>query len=171
MTGEPAGVVSDNGLDAFLNGLDTPMFIVTAVHRGTGVRGGCLVGFASQCSIAPDRFVVWLSQHNHTYGIALQSTTLAVHGLAEDQRDLADLFGTRTGDDIDKFARCSWRPGPGGVPILNDCPRWFVGDVLETAVWGNHTGFLLVPRESAGAADVSPLMFSAVCDLTAAHPA
>jgi flavin reductase (DIM6/NTAB) family NADH-FMN oxidoreductase RutF len=158
-------------LDPFLDGLDTPMFVVTAVHRDTGARAGCLVGFASQCSLEPDRFVVWLSQHNHTYRVALHAEALAVHGLADGQRDLAALFGTRTGDEVDKFARCPWRPGPGGVPILPDCPRWFVGEVLDTAVWGNHTGFLLTPREATGAAGVAPLMFSAVRDLTAAHPA
>jgi flavin reductase (DIM6/NTAB) family NADH-FMN oxidoreductase RutF len=164
-------VVKSDGLDSFLHGLDTPMFIVTAVHRDTSARGGCLVGFASQCSIAPDRFVVWLSQHNHTYRIAQEATVLAVHGLAEGQRDLAELFGTRTGDEIDKFAQCSWRAGPGGVPILDDCRRWFVGDIQETAVWGNHTGFLLTPREAGDPTDVAPLMYSAVCDLTAGHPA
>jgi flavin reductase (DIM6/NTAB) family NADH-FMN oxidoreductase RutF len=164
-------VVSDNGLDPFLEGIDTPMFIVTAVHRESAARGGCLVGFASQCSIAPDRFVVWLSQHNHTYRIALQATVLAVHGLGEGQRHLAELFGTRTGDEVDKFAECTWRAGPDGVPIVTECPRWFVGDILDTAVWGNHTGFLLKPREAAGSSGVAPLMFSAVKDLTAAHPA
>jgi flavin reductase (DIM6/NTAB) family NADH-FMN oxidoreductase RutF len=141
------------------------------VHRDTAARGGCLVGFASQCSIGPDRFVVWLSQRNHTYGIAQHATILAVHGLGEGQRHLAELFGTQTGDEVDKFERCSWRAGPGGVPIVNECPRWFVGDILDTAGWGDHTGFLLAPGEAAGAADASPLMFSAVRDLTAAHPA
>jgi flavin reductase (DIM6/NTAB) family NADH-FMN oxidoreductase RutF len=164
-------VVNSDGLDPFLNGLDTPMFIVTAVRRDTAARGGCLVGFASQCSITPDRFVVWLSQHNHTYRIAQQASLLAVHGLAEGQRHLAELFGTRTGDEVDKFTQCSWRAGPGGVPVLTECPRWFVGEIQDTAVWGNHTGFLLTPRETGDPTGVSPLMFSAVRDLTAAHPA
>lgn len=164
-------MANDDGLDSFLNGLDTPMFIVTAVDRDTAARGGCLVGFASQCSIAPDRFVVWLSQHNHTYRIAQQASVLAVHGLAEGQRHLAELFGTRTGDEVDKFAQCSWHPGIDGVPILNECRRWFVGDIQDTAVWGNHTGFLLTPRETGRPTDAPPLMFSAVQDLTAAHPA
>jgi flavin reductase (DIM6/NTAB) family NADH-FMN oxidoreductase RutF len=163
-------VVSADGLDQFLLGLDTPMFIVTAAHRDTAARAGCLVGFASQCSIAPDRFVVWLSQRNYTYRIAQHARILAVHGLGAEQRHLAGLFGTQTGDEVDKFARCSWRAGPGGVPIVDECPRWFVGDILERAAWGDHTGFLLAPREVAGA-DGAPLMYSAVRDLTAGHPA
>jgi len=164
-------VVGADDLDQFTDGLDTPMFIVTAVHRDTAARAGCLVGFASQCSIHPYRFVVWLSQNNHTYRVAQHAAILAVHGLGADQRHLAELFGTETGDQVDKFERCSWRPGPGGVPIVDECPRWFVGDILDTTVWGDHTGFLLAPRDVAGADDPAPLMFSAVRDLTAGHPA
>src|SRR6476620_5293611 len=135
-------------LDPFTSGLDTPMYVVTAVHPRTGERSGCLVGFASQCSLDPDRFVVWISQNNHTYRVALAAERLAVHGLGHDQRGLAELFGTQTGDQVDKFSRCDWRPGPGGVPILAGCPRRFVGTILDRAVWGNHTGFLLEPVEA-----------------------
>lgn len=156
-------------LDSFLAGLDTPMYVVTTAHAGE--RAGCLVGFATQSSIEPDLFAVCLSQNNHTFRVALQAKLLAVHGLGADQRDLAALFGTTTGDDVDKFAQCAWRPGLDGVPVLPDCPRWFVGGILDRTPWGNHTAFLLEPVESSTASDVAPLMFSAVADLRAAHPA
>src|SRR3954466_3310942 len=158
-------------LDPFLGGMNTPMFVVTTVHPGSGERAGCLVGFASQCSIEPDRFAVWLSQRNHTYRVAVDATVRAVHGVAEGDRELAELFGTRTGDEVDKFARCSWHPGPSGVPVLDDVVRWFVGDILDRVVWGNHTGFLLAPVEATGEPDPPPLMFAAVKDLRAGHDA
>jgi flavin reductase (DIM6/NTAB) family NADH-FMN oxidoreductase RutF len=88
-------------LDPFLGGMNTPMFVVTTVHPDSGERAGCLVGFASQCSIEPDRFAVWLSQRNHTYRVAMEAKALAVHGLAEGDRELAELFGTQTGDEVD----------------------------------------------------------------------
>ncbi|SCL17523.1 NADH-FMN oxidoreductase RutF, flavin reductase (DIM6/NTAB) family [Micromonospora rhizosphaerae] len=159
------------GLDSFLTGLDSPMFIVTTVHPRSGERAGCLVGFASQCSIEPDRFVVWLSQNNHTYRVAMAAELLAVHGLADDQRELAELFGTRTGDEVDKFAQCTWQPDPSGVPIIGNCPRRFVGRILDRTAWGNHTGFLLEPMWAAGEPDPPPLMYSAVRHLRAGHPA
>ncbi|GII25796.1 flavin reductase family protein [Planosporangium mesophilum] len=168
---------SDRDLDPFLAGLDYPMFVVTAVHRDTGVRAGCLVGFATQSSLGPDRFLVCLSQNNFTYRVATYADVLAVHAPAATQRDLAALFGTRTGDEVDKFARCAWRPGPSGVPLLDDCPRRFVGEVLERVPLGNHTGFLLSPIEVTGDATADgkptgrPLMFSDVADLDAGHPA
>jgi flavin reductase (DIM6/NTAB) family NADH-FMN oxidoreductase RutF len=149
--------------------LDYSLFIVT-VAAGEE-RAGCLVGFASQCSIEPDRFAVFLSQNNHTYRVALHATMLGVHSLSEGDRELAELFGSRTGDEIDKFGRCAWRPGPGGVPVLDRCVRWFVGEILDRAAWGNHTGFLLAPVEAAGEPDPPPLMFSSVIDLRPGHEA
>lgn len=158
-------------LDLFLTGLDNPMFVVTTVHPESRERAGCLVGFATQCSIEPNRFVVWLSQHNHTYRVALHAEFLAVHSLSEDQRDLAELFGAQTGDEIDKFDRCAWRPDPSGVPIIDDCPRRFVGKILDRTQWGDHTGFLLEPVWAIGEPDPPPLMFSAVRNLKAGHRA
>ena len=43
---------------------------------------------------------------------------LAVHFLPDSADDLAELFGSQTGDTVDKFARCRWHPGPAGLPIL-----------------------------------------------------
>ncbi len=98
--------------------LDYPMFVVTA-RRGEE-RDGCLIGFATQCSIHPPRLLVCLSEKNRTLRIAQSSgNVLAVHVLFEDQQGLARLFGGETGDDVDKFARCHWHDGPDGLPILD----------------------------------------------------
>lgn len=163
--------MAGGNLDAFVGGLDLPMFVVTTVHPRSGERAGCLVGFSTQCAIDPDRFLACLSHSNHTYRTARDARLLAVHGLSSGQRDLAALFGTQTGDTVDKFDRCAWRPGPSGLPILADCPRWFVGEVIQLVPLGNHTGFLLSPVEAHGDPDPAPLMFSAVRDLDAGHPA
>ena len=123
--------------------LDYPMMVVTAAAEGE--RSGCLVGFATQCSIGPPRFAVWISRKNHTFGIADRAGVLAVHFLSTAERALAELFGGLTGDDVDKFSRCRWRDGPGGVPVLEDCRRWFAGEVVEQFPTEDHVGFLLAP--------------------------
>ena len=59
------------GRDAFeqvVGLLDYPMFVVTT--RAGADRAGCLVGFTSQVSINPSRFLVGLSKRNHTYRVA-----------------------------------------------------------------------------------------------------
>ncbi|WP_206328591.1 flavin reductase, partial [Streptomyces sp. Tu 4128] len=78
-------------MDVFLHRLDPDMCVVTAAAGGE--RAGCLVGFSSQCSIDPIRYVVWLSEVNRTYRVASSADVLAVHLLARDQRGTAELFG------------------------------------------------------------------------------
>ncbi|MDI2128299.1 flavin reductase family protein [Yinghuangia seranimata] len=163
--------------DEFTDALDYPVFVVTAVDTATGERAGCLVGFATQCSLEPARFLVCLSTANHTYRVARASPVLAVHALGVTQHGLARLFGERTGDTTDKFAQCRWEPGEAGVPLLSDCPQRFIGRVLHRVDnLGDHAGFVLAPAESAP--DVATdntvpglLMFSQVQDLTPGHPA
>ena len=62
-----------------------------------------------------------------------------------DAERLAELFGGETGDEVDKFGRCAWHEGPGGVPLLDDCPNRFVGRVLSRVDAGDHDAFLLEP--------------------------
>jgi flavin reductase (DIM6/NTAB) family NADH-FMN oxidoreductase RutF len=123
--------------------LEYPMFIVTA--RAGGEPLGCLVGFATQTSIDPPRFAVCLSHNNRTYRRGRDAELLGVHAVPEDAAELAELFGGETGDEVDKFERCAWHEGPGGVPILDDCRNWFVGRVLWRHDAGDHDAFLLEP--------------------------
>jgi flavin reductase (DIM6/NTAB) family NADH-FMN oxidoreductase RutF len=161
-----------SSIDRFVAGLDYPMFIVTA---GTGPepadRAGCLIGFATQCSIDPGRMLICLSKANHTYQLAKDAAQLAVHRLDPAQHELAELFGGSTGDEVDKFARCAWHPGPGGVPLLDDCPVWMVGTVVQRTDLGDHVGFVLDPVEVGGEADGRALSFRQVRDIEAGHPA
>jgi flavin reductase (DIM6/NTAB) family NADH-FMN oxidoreductase RutF len=121
--------------------LDYPMYVVTTAHDGQAA--GCLVGFATQASIDPPRYLVGLSNKNHTHRVALKAQRLVVHLLDAGSAELARLFGEQTGDDVDKFARCESRPGPDDVPVLDAAPAWFTGQVLDRFGMGDHTGFLI----------------------------
>ena len=123
--------------------LDYPMFIATVAAEGE--RAGCLIGFATQCSIDPPRFLAGISDKNRTFRVAESAAAMAIHLVPEDAAELAELFGGETGDELDKFERCSWRPGPDNVPLLDDCPNRFVGRILERVDFGDHTGLVLEP--------------------------
>ncbi|MGW8361623.1 flavin reductase family protein [Streptomyces wedmorensis] len=154
-------------LDAFTTLLDPPMYVVTAT-ADDGERAGCLIGFASQSSIHPVRFTVWLSRANRTYRVACRASYLTVHLLTTEHRETARLFGEETGDEIDKFARVDWEPGYAGSPVLADSAGWFTGTVEARFDGGDHVGFLLSPvaegrhDEAAGATgpgDAGPRLF------------
>ncbi len=137
--------------------LDYSLLIVTVAADGE--RAGCLVGFASQVSIRPPRFLVGLSVKNRTYRVARDAEVLVVHFVPERSVQLAELFGGETGDETDKFARCEWSPGPDGAPVLAELEDWFAGRVLERFPFGDHCGYLLEPIDGQAHRSGSPLTF------------
>jgi flavin reductase (DIM6/NTAB) family NADH-FMN oxidoreductase RutF len=121
--------------------LDSPVFVVTT--QADGHPSGCLVSFATQVGVRPPRFLVAIAKTNQAASVANRSGHLAVHVLPQGQHALAELFDGQ--DEIAKFARCSWRAGPQGMPILDDAAAWFVGRTRDRADFGDHLGYLLEP--------------------------
>jgi flavin reductase (DIM6/NTAB) family NADH-FMN oxidoreductase RutF len=164
MTG-PGSELADAFAD-LVAGTDTAMVVVTTVAGGE--RAGCLVGFHTQCSIEPPRYAVWLSKANHT----CRASTFAVHFLDRDQHDLAELFGGRSGDDVDKFGLCAWDEGPDGVPLLRDCTRRIVGRRVALLDEGSdHVCVVVEPARADGEGSRHPLRLSDVGDIDPGHEA
>jgi flavin reductase (DIM6/NTAB) family NADH-FMN oxidoreductase RutF len=138
-----APVSGEDAFQAIAGRLEYPIYVVTTVAGGE--RAGCLVGFATQCSIEPVRFLACISDKNRTVRVAERAAALAVHLAQEGAGEVLELFGGVTGDEADKFARCDWREGPGGLPILNACPSWFAGRIVDRVTLGDHVGHVLEP--------------------------
>ncbi len=149
--------------------LDYPLFIVTATDGER--REGCVIGFATQSSFDPPRFLACLSRENRTYRLGLVADALAVHLIPRARDDLAELFGGKTGDDVDKFERCAWHAGPRGLPILDGCPSWFAGTIQARLNLGDHVGFLLDPFKAQYEPGQEIVFFQAVKDaIEPGHP-
>jgi flavin reductase (DIM6/NTAB) family NADH-FMN oxidoreductase RutF len=136
--------------------LDYPLYVVTTAFQEQ--PAGCLIGFATQCSIHPPRFLACISKKNHTFLLAVRAPTLAVHIIDEKEKRIAELFGGETGDEIDKFSQVRWH-FVRGVPIFDACERWFAGSVLEQIDLGDHVGFLLEPIDTGQEATSEQLTF------------
>ncbi len=161
----------NSAFQALVASIDYPMFVVTAAGAD-GERAGCLVGFATQCSIEPSRLLVCISKRNHTFRVARAAEVVVIHFLSRSDLDVAKLFGEHTGDEIDKFARCEWEPGPGGAPVLPGCRGWVAGRVLDRFDCGDHVAFLLEPvAGDAERAGGTQLGFQDVQDLDSGHDA
>ncbi|HXC60897.1 MAG TPA: flavin reductase family protein [Steroidobacteraceae bacterium] len=146
--------------------LDYPLYVVTAAVGGE--RTGCLIGFGTQCSIHPPRFLACISRKNHTLGMAARASSLAVHVIEEKNKNIAELFGGQTGDEVDKFAAVRWHDVQG-VPVLDDCERWFIGSILQKIDLGDHVGFLLEPLESEARPASDQLTMQQARDIKPGH--
>ncbi len=152
-----------------VGGLDYPMFIVTA--RNGEERAGCLVGFTTQTSIDPPRFLVCLSEKNRTTELARTAEVLGVHCVPAEAEALAELFGGETGHEVDKLAQVSWRAGAGGAPLLDDCPNRFVGRIETMLPAGDHLAVLLVPVHAQAAPGVADFSFHRAKRIEPGHEA
>ena len=83
--------------------------------------------------------------HSASAWPAVQTTELiAVHVLTKEQEQVARTFATR---GIDRFAaHGSWRPGPGGVPLLDGVLATLVCRVFQRVEAGDHTIVLASPE-------------------------
>jgi flavin reductase (DIM6/NTAB) family NADH-FMN oxidoreductase RutF len=161
--------MDESTFDDLMAGRDTAVAIVTAASGEQ--RGGCLIGFLSQCSIEPRRLAIWLSKANHTYRVALTAKYVAVHFPTADDFGLAELFGTLSGDDLDKFEHCRHETGPSGVPLLVDCPNRIVARRVALLDDGSdHVCITLEPIEAHGARS-EPLRIAALEGLVPGHAA
>jgi flavin reductase (DIM6/NTAB) family NADH-FMN oxidoreductase RutF len=143
-------------MHAFVSVADYPLAVVTVV-ADDGELSGCLVGFFTQCSIEPSRFLVCLSKVNHTYVVSRRAAGMCLHLMGEDQVPVASLFGEQTGDMTDKFSRCRWHRGVTGAPVLEQCAAWVEGTVLDRYDVGDHEAVLMTPV-SGGSGDGAGLL-------------
>jgi flavin reductase (DIM6/NTAB) family NADH-FMN oxidoreductase RutF len=150
----------------FVAALDYPLFVVT-----TSVASeltGCLIGFATQCSIHPPRFLACISKTNHTFRVAAQSAVLAVHIVDRKNKEIAELFGGQTGDVVDKFKGVGWH-SVDGVPVLDACARWFTASVMQRIDFGDHVGHVLDPISIHAGPDSSQLTYQKAHDIEPGH--
>lgn len=109
-------------------------------------RDACLVGFHTQCSMQPRRWLVCLSKLNATCAIAEGASHLVVHLLRRDQHALAEHFGGETAFRSDKLRDVEWQPGPGGAPVLAGCD-WVGGPIVERLDVGDHIAHVIAVEQ------------------------
>lgn len=145
------------------SGLNYPMVVVTT--KGSSEPVGCLVGFSTQSSMEPFHYTVFLSVKNHTFNSVSIGSQLCVHFLGSNQKDLASLFGERSGEDVNKFDRCNWTDAPTGAPLLDDVTRWLAGPVIAHEATGDHHAFTVEPSHARAGQWPGQLDYQRVLDL------
>jgi len=113
--------MSDDPFGTLMASVDPPLIVITTAAEDE--RAGCLVGFHSQSSIDPQHYCVWLSKANHTYRVGLRAKHFAVHFLTTEDLEIAERFGTVSGEDTDKFEGLDFDLDEHGVPLLRACPN------------------------------------------------
>ncbi len=157
-------------MEAYSSKAEYALHIVTTSSAG-GEPSGCLVGFATQCSIVPPRFLICISKVNHTYFVSEHSDAVALHLIGRNQIQLAALFAETSGDSVDKFSRCQWQSGVTGAPILSDCTAWLEGRIIQRWSVGDHQALLVRPLTGGSGNHHDVLTVQTAPDFRPGHPA
>ena len=158
--------MSQDAFDQLMASLDPAMIVVTTVAEGE--PAGCLVGFHAQSGISAERYCLWLSKANQTYRTGLRAVYFAVHFLASDDLAVAEWFGTRSGEDVDKFTGLDLDSSEQGVPLLRELPRRLVVERVAILDDGSdHACFTTRVLSAHSSGPFTPLRLSAVAHLDA----
>lgn len=162
--------MSDTAFDTLMASMDTPLVVVTTAAAGE--QAGCLVGFHAQSSIEGEHYCLWLSKANHTYRTSLRSAHFAVHFLTDADLEMAERFGTRTGEETDKFAGLDVEIDEHGVPLIKALPNRILLDRLATLDdGGDHVCVTSRVRDARTTGRFTPLRLSDAEHLEPGHAA
>lgn len=94
---------------------------------------------------APPMISAAIRANRHSYGIIKENGEFTVNIPSADQVKIADLCGTLSGADIDKFVRFNLTPVKGllnKAPMIEECPISMECRVKNALELGSHTVFI-----------------------------
>ena len=118
-------------------------------HDGSGRHNAQICVSVLGASIVPERprLLVILSRTTFTHDLVSRSGTLAVTLLAEEQLDLLEPLGLRSGRDGEKLSGLPHAATADGDPLFTGGVGYLACEVLRSSDLGDSTAYLVAVRE------------------------
>jgi 3-hydroxy-9,10-secoandrosta-1,3,5(10)-triene-9,17-dione monooxygenase reductase component len=132
----------------------------TGVTVVTSTADGAPVGFACQAfaalSLDPPMVLFCPGKGSGSWQIIERAGKFCVNVLAEGQRDVSQVFGTR---GADKFASVTWHESAQGLPVLDGVLSWIDCSIEAVHTAGDH--YVVIGRvlDLGTSGDDRPLLF------------
>ncbi len=140
--------------------LPWPVTLIGACHEGK--HNVMTASWVCQVSFRPLLVMLSIAPERYTYGLIEKSGEFVVSILTEDQAEVADFCGSRSGRNVDKISALGLKTRPGQavkVPVLEDCLANIECRVVAAHPAGDHVLFVgEVVGGSVVRPDVSPLL-------------
>ncbi|MEU5529456.1 flavin reductase family protein [Micromonospora chersina] len=150
---EPLAPVDPDRFRALLRRQAASVAVVTAA--GDPPVGFTATSFTS-VSLRPPLVSFCLARSSSSWPTVAGAEHIAVHLLGANQREVAQTFAT---SGINRFAAHSgWRPGPYGVPLLDEPVAWLLCRVTDRVSAGDHAIVLAEPL-TGHHGEGSPLLY------------
>jgi flavin reductase (DIM6/NTAB) family NADH-FMN oxidoreductase RutF len=136
----PTAPVEPDMFRALLRRQAAAVAVITAA--GDPPVGFTATSFTS-VSLEPPLVSFCLARSSSSWPTVVKARHVGVHLLGAGQREVARTFAT---SGIDRFAAYpGWRPGPHGVPLLDEPVAWLLCRVTERVTAGDHAIVLAEP--------------------------
>ncbi len=118
------------------------LYIVTS--QNDGKLNGQIINTAIQVTSDPPRVAVIINKSNLTHEYITKSLTFAISVLEESApMTFIGLFGFRSGRDIDKLSKASYKTAVTGCPLVTDYALSILeAKVIDQVDLGTHTIFI-----------------------------
>lgn len=126
---------------------------------GNGRYHGMTVSSFTSVSLDPPLILVSLENKARTHEIVSHSNVFAVSILAEDQREISDVFAGRVADDDDRFQDIDFKLSTNGCPIPNGSLAYLDCRVQSEIRGGTHTVFMGEVIETVILREAKPLVY------------
>lgn len=133
---------------------------VVTSKRGNKDINGLSVAWMSQVSWDPPLVMVAIGKVNYTHDFIKESKVFAISILSQNMKDMAKLFGLKSGRDINKFQDITYEFKKSGSPIISDCLAYLDCKVLKSFDVGDHTIFVGEILDTDIKDDKEPLIYN-----------
>jgi flavin reductase (DIM6/NTAB) family NADH-FMN oxidoreductase RutF len=125
----------------------------------TSTLDGAPYGFTAtslaSLSATPPRFTFNIATTSMTWRAVAGTDLVAVHMLGGHHSDLARQFAKAR----DRFEGVDWRPGPGGVPLLEGTEAWLLGKIHRRFVLGSNAVVVADVLDGGFTEATAPLLY------------
>lgn len=105
----------------------------------------------SSVSLDPPLLLVSIDKRSANFDNFVQSSYFAINILAEQQKDVSDIFARKMSD---RFSRVAWHTGTAGTPLLGGSAAWFECAMHQVVDAGDHA--ILIGEVKQFAANAQP---------------
>jgi flavin reductase (DIM6/NTAB) family NADH-FMN oxidoreductase RutF len=145
------------GFRKIMGHLATGITVVTTSVEGN--LHGMTANAVTSVSLDPLLLLVCVDRRSHAHEQLLRASHFAINVLAEDQERLSRLFAERRPPEPGQLRGASYRLGPTGSPLLDNCLAYVECAVRERLPGGDHDVFVGEALHGDVSRDAPPLLY------------
>ncbi|KAF2956840.1 flavin reductase family protein [Marinitoga sp. 38H-ov] len=103
-----------------------------------GLLNGITVAWITRVSITPPMIAISIGKQRYSYKLLEETDKFGVCILSKEQKDIARLFGSKSGRNTNKFENINYELTENGIPKILDSIAFFECNIVNKTEAGDH---------------------------------